>query len=140
MMAAIMFALLVAPVTSRSSATTPACVVSGSNVVIGFGNDDAKEGDWIGLLPEHAVSSTLFLTHTTTTGSGHAVLRTAMHHQIMVQPRYLLRTSPALPNGLQFWLETSENRIDKSCSPLARPSTSARVAQNRYVPTASCCY
>jgi len=57
MMAAIMFALLVAPVTSRSSATTPACVVSGSNVVIGFGNDDAKEGDWIGLLPEHAVSS-----------------------------------------------------------------------------------
>ena len=57
LMAAIMFALLVARVTSGSSVTAPACVISGSNVVIGFGNDNAKVGDWIGLIPEHAVSS-----------------------------------------------------------------------------------
>jgi hypothetical protein len=55
--AAIISALLVAPVASVSSITTPACVVAGSNVVIGFGNDNAKPGDWIGLLPENAVAS-----------------------------------------------------------------------------------
>ena len=55
--AAIIFALLVAPVASGSSITTPACVVSGSNVVIGFDNDNAQERDWIGLLPETAVAS-----------------------------------------------------------------------------------
>lgn len=56
-MAVTILALLVATVASGSSITTPACVVSGSNVVIGFGNDNAKERDWIGLLPERAVAS-----------------------------------------------------------------------------------
>jgi hypothetical protein len=54
--AAIASALLAAPFASGSSVTTPACVVSGSKVVIDFGNNNAKVGDWIGLVPENVVA------------------------------------------------------------------------------------
>ena len=51
---AVVVALLAHFVTGRQI-TTPSCVVAGSDVVISFENDNAKEGDWIGLIPESAV-------------------------------------------------------------------------------------
>jgi hypothetical protein len=49
--AAVSIALLASAV-SGSNITTPSCVVPGSDVIIGFENDHAKERDWIGLFPE----------------------------------------------------------------------------------------
>jgi hypothetical protein len=49
--AAVSIALLASAV-SGSNITTPSCVVPGSDVIIGFENNNAKERDWIGLFPE----------------------------------------------------------------------------------------
>ena len=50
---------LVATVVSGSTINTPSCVVLGSDVIISFENENAKEGDWIGLLPESVVGTPL---------------------------------------------------------------------------------
>ena len=46
------FIALLAPIVTGSHIITPSCVVAGSDVIISFENDNAKEGDWIGLIPE----------------------------------------------------------------------------------------
>ena len=48
--AAIILALI-APVVSGGSVTAPSCVVLGSEVVIDFEYENARQGDWMGLLP-----------------------------------------------------------------------------------------
>ena len=53
--AAAVFIALLAPVVGGSKVTTHSCVVAGSDVIINFENDNTKEGDWIGLIPESAV-------------------------------------------------------------------------------------
>ena len=49
------FIALLAPFVSGSHVSTPSCVVEGSDVIVSFENDNAREGDWIGLIPESAV-------------------------------------------------------------------------------------
>ena len=48
---------LIAPVIDGSIVKTHSCVVSGSDVDVNFEDDDAMQGDWIGLLPLSRVGS-----------------------------------------------------------------------------------
>jgi hypothetical protein len=54
---AVIVVAIIAPVVSGNSVTTPSCVVLGSDVDINFEDDNAMQGDWIGLLPLSRVGS-----------------------------------------------------------------------------------
>ena len=56
-MKAIVIVTLLAAVVRGSEIQTSSCVTPDSEVVVGFNNDNAKDGDWIGLFPAGSVGN-----------------------------------------------------------------------------------